>query len=262
MFFALEEKLMLSDLQHEKQRVSEGLLEYIHRFRDLSVLCCDPAEEERLVDDCILGVLYEYQPYLENRQISSFTRLVEAARRTSMFVRKLSKGSTLQAVNAPRQPWRKENKKVEVVVTEEPKKVAKGKKRDRGGIPLPFTVSIEELYSILEAWVKDGVVMLPKCKHEPMAKEKQNPLYYKYHKRCDHHTMDCYALRDIFHDRVAKGDLIIKAGKTADPRICRPEVAMTFFIGHEDPIEEEVKNMASSRSASPSLVDKEMVMRI
>ena len=65
-FFALEEKLMLSDLQHEKQRVSEGLLEYICRFRDLSLLCYDPVEEERLVDVCIAGMLFEYQPYLEN----------------------------------------------------------------------------------------------------------------------------------------------------------------------------------------------------
>ena len=31
-FFTLEEKLTLLDLQHEKQRVFEGLLEYIHRF--------------------------------------------------------------------------------------------------------------------------------------------------------------------------------------------------------------------------------------
>ena len=65
-FFALEEKLMLSDLQQEKQRVSEGLLEYICRFRDLSLLCYDPVEEERLVDVCIAGMLFEYQPYLEN----------------------------------------------------------------------------------------------------------------------------------------------------------------------------------------------------
>ena len=55
---------------------------------------------------------------------------------------------------------------------EEPKKVVKGKKKERDGIPLPFIVFIEELYSILEAWVKDGVVTLPKCKHEPIEEEK------------------------------------------------------------------------------------------
>ena len=179
-----------------------------------------------------------------------------------MFVRKPSKGSTSQIVSAPRQPWRRENKKMEVAMTEEPKKVAKGKKRDRGGIPPPFTVSTKELYSILEAWVKDGVVTLPECKHEPTEEEKQNPFYCSYHRRCDHHTRDCYALRNIFHYRVAKGDLIIKAGKRADPRMHRPEVAMTFFIGHEDPMEEEVENMASSSLVLPPLVDEEMVMRI
>ena len=68
-----------------------------------------------------------------------------------MFVRKPLKGSTSQIVSAPRQSWRRENKKLEVAVTEIFKKMAKGKKRDRGGISLPFIVSTKELYSILEA---------------------------------------------------------------------------------------------------------------
>ena len=136
-FIALEEKLTLSDLQHEKQRVFKELLEYIRRFRDLSLLCYDPVGEERLVDVCIAGMLYQYRPYLENLQISSFTRLVEAARRTSMSMRKPSKGLASQAVSAPRQPWRRENKKVEVAMAEEPKKMVKGKKRERGG-KFPF----------------------------------------------------------------------------------------------------------------------------
>ena len=89
-------------------------------------------------------------------------------------------------------------------------RLAKNKKRERGSIPPPFTVSTEELCSILEAWLKDGMVVLPECKHEPLEEEKQCPLYCRYHKRCDHHTINCYVLRNIFHDRVAKGDLVIK----------------------------------------------------
>ena len=92
----------MSDLQHEKQRVSEGFLEYIRRFRDLSLLCYEPVKEERPVDACIAGMLYEYRSYLKNLQISSLTRLVEAARRTSMSMRKPSKGSTSQTVSMPR----------------------------------------------------------------------------------------------------------------------------------------------------------------
>ena len=68
-----------------------------------------------------------------------------------MSMRNPSKGLTSQAVSALRQPWGKENKKVEVVVAEEPKKVVKGKKRERSGIPPPLTVSTKKLYSILKA---------------------------------------------------------------------------------------------------------------
>ena len=56
---------------------------------------------------------------------------------------------------------------MEVAVVEEPQKVAKGRKRERSGIPPPFSISAKELYSILKAWVKDGVVVLLECKREP-----------------------------------------------------------------------------------------------
>ena len=67
--FTLNEKLTLLDLQQERLGISKGLLDYIRRFRDLSLMCYDPVEEQRLVDICIAGMLYEYQPYLENLQI-------------------------------------------------------------------------------------------------------------------------------------------------------------------------------------------------
>ena len=57
-------------------------------------------------------------------------------------------------------------------MAKESKEAAKAKKRERGSIPPPFTVSTEELYSILEAWVKDGVVVFPECKCEPIDEEK------------------------------------------------------------------------------------------
>lgn len=57
-------------------------------------------------------------------------------------------------------------------MVEESKKAAKGKKRERGRILPPFTVSTKELYIILEAWVKDGVAMFPECKCELTDEEK------------------------------------------------------------------------------------------
>ena len=65
---------------------------------------------------------------------------------------------------------------MEVAVVEEPKKATKGRKMERSGIPPPFSVSTEEPFSILDALVKDCVVVLPKCKHEPIEEEKQGAL--------------------------------------------------------------------------------------
>ena len=48
-------------------------------------MCYDPIEEERLVDICIAGMLFEYHLYLENFQITSFKRLVEFARKTTVL---------------------------------------------------------------------------------------------------------------------------------------------------------------------------------
>ena len=74
--------------------------------------------------------------------------------------------------------------------------------------------------------------------------------------------MDCYALRNIFHEKVAKGDLVIKNEKCADKRMHILEVAITFFIGCEDPIDEEAENIANSSAAPMPLQDEEMTLQI
>ena len=74
--------------------------------------------------------------------------------------------------------------------------------------------------------------------------------------------MDCYALRNIFHEKVAKGDLVIKNGKRADQRIHRPEIAITFFVGCKDSMEEEVMSAANCSFAPPPMQNEEMALRI
>ena len=183
------------------------------------------------------------------------------ARLHKLLVRKPSNGSTSQTTSAPRKPWKRESKKVEVTVVEKPKKATKVNKRERSGFPPPFYVSAEELYNILEAWVKDGMMVLPECKREPIEEEKRGALYCRYH-RSDHHTMDCYALRNTFHEKVAMGDFVIKNRKHIDQRMHKPEVVMTFFISCEGPMEEEVGSATSSSTTPMPLQDEEMVLKI
>ena len=61
--------------------------------------------------------------------------------------------------------------------------------------------------------------------------------------------MNFYALRNIFHEKVAKGDLVIKNGKRIGQRMHIPEIAMISFIGYEDLMEDEAVSTTSSNSA-------------
>lgn len=61
---------------------------------------------------------------------------------------------------------------------------------------------------------------------------------------------------------MANGDLVIKNGKHADQRMHMPKIAMTFFLGCKDPMEEEARNTASSSSAPPLMQDEEMALRV
>ena len=100
----MDDRVTLVDLGREKQWLEEELLDYIRRFRDISLLCHDVVEEVQFVDLCIARMLYEYKPYLENLQIMSFAQLTEAARRTSCSVKKPSKGTVGGSSSAIRQP--------------------------------------------------------------------------------------------------------------------------------------------------------------
>ena len=52
--------------------------------------------------------------------------------------------------------------------------------------------------------------------------------------------MDCFALRKRFYEKVPKNDLVIKNEKHMDIRMHRSKVAMTFFMGCEDPMKERL----------------------
>lgn len=99
------------NLQQERPEVSKGLLDYIHWFGALFLMCYDPVDEEILVDICIAGMLIKYRPYMENLQLPSFTKLVGFARKTNVSLRKPIKSSTSHTPNVSKPPWKWESKK-------------------------------------------------------------------------------------------------------------------------------------------------------
>ena len=64
-------------------------------------------EEVQLVNLCIVRMLYEYKPYVQNLQIMSFAQLTKAAKRTSCSVKKPSKGTVGGSSSTTRKSWKR-----------------------------------------------------------------------------------------------------------------------------------------------------------
>lgn len=61
----------------------EDLDIYVKRSRDKALDYYDPVKERMLVDICLHGMLEEYRIFLENIFVSSFSKIIEAARLTN-----------------------------------------------------------------------------------------------------------------------------------------------------------------------------------
>lgn len=67
----------------------------------------------------------------------------------------------------------------------------------------------------------------------------------------------------IFHEKVAKGKLVLKnVAELTKQRMHRPEVVMTFFISNEDPIEDEAGSITTISSMVPPAHSEEMALKI
>lgn len=82
-FFLAEAKYTLTELGRTRQYLGEDLNLYVKKFHDKALDCVDPVDEEVLVNVGLHGMKNEYRVFLENLMFSSFSKLMEAARRTN-----------------------------------------------------------------------------------------------------------------------------------------------------------------------------------
>lgn len=100
-FFFAEAKYTLVELGRTRQYAGEGLDLYVKRFHDKALDCVDRVDEEVLVNVCLHGMNDEYLVFLENLTFSSFSKLMEAARRTNESVRRTPKANRIFPTTRP-----------------------------------------------------------------------------------------------------------------------------------------------------------------
>ncbi|EXB66637.1 hypothetical protein L484_024934 [Morus notabilis] len=187
----------------------EHLMDYVRCFRDLTLDCCDGSGEEDLVEICINNIIPKYRVDLENVRIKKFSKLLEAAKRTSLSV-KIMSGS---------HSWReKKEAPHSLAISDRPPRgypLERRKRNRENSEQPPVPCTDEEFHAILNQWIQDGVVCLFTPRKQPMMDDKKNLRYYRLHQYVHHHTTECQVLRKIFHPKINNGTLELPSKKQA-----------------------------------------------
>src|SRR5262249_5256716 len=204
-FFSTQERVTLTDMGRIRKKPKEDLMDYIERFRERSLDIQDVCDERELVKICIQGMFTEYAVHLENLSLASFSTLVENARRTNNSVARQREGSTKfnkrePSVNLAQNEDSKEGKKPRV---EKPR-------GERLKEALTYPCSMGRVHAMLDQWLRDGNLKLPRVEHLPTQEEKNDPKFCRFHRIVGHPTRDCFTLKRIFNERVQNGELIIE----------------------------------------------------
>ena len=195
-YFHGEEKVTIITLHNSKQKPSEGLLDFIRRFRDTALDCYGQYKEQELLEICIDNMFSEYRAHLENLDIHQFAQLLQKARKTTLSVKP-------SVIDKPKAEKRNPPQALAVSNGESAARVKR--KRVDGAeqqeLP-PIPCTDEEIKVIVDKWVVDGVLRIIKPNQESTKEDKQNPHYCHYHQYVHHKTRDCRALRRMFHKKI------------------------------------------------------------
>lgn len=165
-----------------------------------------------LVDVCLHGMPNEYRVYLENLTFLSFSKLIEAVRRTNESVRKPSR-PTINSYSgvAPRSfPIKRpvlaaveDGQEVRPPKSKKPSFRQGYKTDNRPGkksylVFPPFPCGIKKVITLLNQWVKDEAVTLPHMDQLPYEEDQHEPNFCSYHRRRGHNLEQCVMFRKNF----------------------------------------------------------------
>ncbi|CAL5328382.1 unnamed protein product [Camellia sinensis] len=220
---------MSSLMMNSQHQSGEDILEYVKRFQDKVVHCHGAVQESYLVQICVEGALNGYKMLLFNHKLPIFSTLIEASRNTNIPQSqeigfeptyktnfKSSGGPSVTAASASSTRKSQEEE-------------FRGRKRKNCEDDTPFPCSVEEVKALVEEWVADGELKLPRIEELLSKKDREGPNYCVFHRSLGQPTEKCRTLKKIFRKKVEADELEFKE---QGPQDILEDMAMMVHDGH------------------------------
>ncbi|KAK2986002.1 hypothetical protein RJ640_026392 [Escallonia rubra] len=228
-FYSTRRSVSMMELTNTRQWKYEPVVDYINRWRSLSLDCKERLSEISAVEMCMQGMHWGLLYILQGNRPTSFEEL--ATRAHDMEISIANHGGSSPALPDPRKETR-EGKKVErsskmtgkesLAITTAPLKVPKKDKHKEEKAPehlrekprqqpslkelegkgYPFPDS--DVPGILDFLLEKGIIELPESKRPEESGRVNEPRYCKYHRILGHKTEKCFILKELIMNLAKK----------------------------------------------------------
>ncbi|KAH7655809.1 Retrotransposon gag domain-containing protein [Dioscorea alata] len=229
-FGGISDKITIADLAATRQYKDEKVVDYIMRWRNLSIKCEQPLDQPQAVG-LLLGNIDNWMaPFLSTSGITTFQDLISQAKKLERTNPKVL--SNFQATSRNDRDKSKRTEGVKYTATtfnvEKGKSVAKPHKPEQVkasalGItgnesrPLPslkdrmnkkYSFRRDKVHKIFKDAVSEGL-QLPECKRPEEQSKKDHPNYCPYHRVLGHTIEDCYVFKDWVERQYQEGKITL-----------------------------------------------------
>ncbi|MQL88312.1 hypothetical protein Taro_020861 [Colocasia esculenta] len=206
-FQTAERKVSLTELCSLKQKKEESAIDFIRRWRELSMGCDNPPVQQDAVTICRRGLIASIKEKLLAVNIKSFDQLNSAVAEIEVFLAEQTahapyRGKLPKERNSPA----KEVNAVDFLPGSEANGAAiptSSKKKAEPKVPLPTLT--EHTQSIFNQLKIRGLIKVFDPESYVSKKERQSHLYCEYHARVIHSTKDCPDLHDWIETKIREG---------------------------------------------------------